>query len=61
MTGLADVDGFLLFTQVCMWPRFPPLMKHLWENLNVRELYLEKITFEKRMYNEVILVKVGIV
>ena len=25
MTGLADVDGFYLFIQVCVWPRFPPL------------------------------------
>ena len=25
MTGLADVDGFYLFIQVCMWPRFPPM------------------------------------
>ena len=26
ITGLADVDGFLLFIQVCLWPRFPPLV-----------------------------------
>ena len=27
MTGLADVDGFKISIQVCMWPGFPPLMK----------------------------------
>ena len=27
MTGLADVDGLLLFIQVCVWPRFPPLAR----------------------------------
>ena len=26
MTGLADVDGFQLFIQVCVWPRFPLLV-----------------------------------
>ena len=26
MAGLADVDGFELFIQVCVWPRFPPLL-----------------------------------
>ena len=25
MTGLADVDGFKISIQVCVWPRFPPL------------------------------------
>ena len=25
MINLADVGGFKLFIQVCMWPRFPPL------------------------------------
>ena len=27
MTSLADVDGFKLFVQVCVWPRFPPLVQ----------------------------------
>ena len=26
MTGVADVDGFELFIQVCVWPCFPPLV-----------------------------------
>ena len=32
MTGLADVDGFKISIQVCMWPRFPPLTpRALWK------------------------------
>ena len=26
MTGLADVDGFKLFNQLCVWRRFLPLV-----------------------------------
>ena len=27
MNGLADVDGFKICIQVCVWPRFPPFLK----------------------------------
>ena len=30
MTGLADVDGFKLFVQVCVWLRFPSLNFRRW-------------------------------
>ena len=26
MTGLADVDGFNISVQMCVWPCFPPLV-----------------------------------
>ena len=26
MTGLADIDGFKIFIQVCVWLGFPPLI-----------------------------------
>ena len=31
MTGLADVDGFKICIQVCVWMGFPPLIYYIWK------------------------------
>ena len=42
MTGLADVDGFKISIQVCMWPRFPPLTTWLLNLVKINRTWIYK-------------------
>ena len=54
MTGLADVKGFKLFTQVSVWLRIPPLYKgesimpKRWKNPSVQLHLLKELSATKR-------------
>ena len=42
MTGLADVDGFQISIQVCVWPRFPPLITDSFESNCCRDFHFPR-------------------
>ena len=44
MTGLADVDGFKFFIQVCVWLRFQPLIAA------IADSYISSITTAEFLY-----------